>query len=124
MIDIIFIVIAIIIISRKNLSLSQNLELRRPRTYLYGAVIIGIIIVRTVILSTRNSDVYTATDLLIDVGTIAALLAPLLFIKQRKANLAPQAPRDPKHTSKTVAVVGWVIILGFVGVLIYAILGQ
>jgi putative copper export protein len=108
---------------RKNITLSSVSELRRPRTYILGGIIVATGIIDAYIIHTgQRSDTYTMRQLIYDVIPLLIPLLAIPFLKQKKLT----APNDTskKTTPKAVTIIGWIVILGFVGVLVYALLGN
>lgn len=123
MIPIILIVVGIIVMLRKTVSLSQTSELRRPKTYIFGGIIIATAIIDAIIVHQgQRGDVYTVQQLIYDIIPLLIPLIAIPFLKQQKLNTSSEPTK--KGVSKTTTIIGWIIILGFVGILIYALLGN
>jgi len=119
MISIILAVLAIYIFFKKKISLSQNYEICRPKTYYFALIIVGVILAIEIFSRTASTFSTFLYILLILIPVVSAV-----FFKQRKTDLDHQLV--VKNLKKIENKIAWFILIAIavfsVGLYIYDLL--
>ncbi len=113
MLNIALIAIAIALLFIKRISLSENLELRRPRTFYFSIIIV----IAVIISEYFNRNIIAKNDAGSPIFILLPVLAPLIAIfilKQKKEIVAVtgdvSVPQPPDAAKKTVNIIGWIFL--------------
>lgn len=119
MISIILAALAIYVFLKRNVSLSQNYEICRPKTYYFAAIIVGVIIITEIF--SRTADTFST---LLYIILIFIPVVSVTFLKQKKIDLTPQV--EVGKFKKTENKIAWLVLIAiaifFVGLYIYDLL--
>ena len=121
MITTILVIIGLFLLFRQNVSLSNTSELRRPRTVIMGIITIAAGVLANVI--ARMVETQSKIDVVVYVAVlIIPLIIPLIaipFLKQPKLQASGAPGAEVKTGSKAVNVIGWLVLTGVVGFLVW-----
>lgn len=111
---IVLVIIGIFLLFKQSVSLSNTSELRRPRTVVVGIITIIAGILASII--ANKIDPQSKMDVIVYVSAFLIPLIVIPFLKQQK--LLP-VQGDIKTSNKIITILGWLVLLGVVGFLVW-----
>lgn len=115
MVIILFVLIGIFVMFPKSISISNSLELRRPKTIIFGGIILACSFISQVITDLIDtSRGYSVSWFLAYSIPLIAAIVSVFFLKTKKSN-DPYVQNVKNRADKIVNVVTWAIV-GLIGI--------
>ena len=109
MIPILYVLLGIFFLARKQISISGSSEIRRPGTTILGvATILTGVLIEVIARATDKGPVYTISDLVLYVAPLIIPIIAAVVLKKPKSEIASGAA--PQSSNKLPTIIGWIII--------------